>query len=110
MNPIDGDRFLWFLKEQKVKETGAFSKGLNKGLNIAISALKNKEITLPWEVDRVVYAKWIRYHEADIGWDEWGIRCSNCRGEIEDGKNHFPLWYKRCPFCDARMDGDSNEL
>ena len=33
-----------FLKEQKVKETGAFSKGLNKGLNIAISAIKNPQI------------------------------------------------------------------
>lgn len=33
-----------FLKEQKVKETGAFSKGVNKGLNIAISAIKNPQI------------------------------------------------------------------
>lgn len=33
-----------FLREQKVKETGAFSKGVNKGLNIAISALSNPQI------------------------------------------------------------------
>lgn len=43
MRPIDAD-IIKFLKEQKVKETGAFSKGLNKGLNIAISAIKNPQI------------------------------------------------------------------
>ena len=33
-----------FLSDSKVPETGAFSKGINKGLNIALSALGNNEI------------------------------------------------------------------
>ena len=97
MNPIDGDRFWLFLKDQKVKETGAFSKGLNKGLNIAISALKNKEITLPWEVDRVRHGRW--EWRGGIPW------CSNC-GEMPPGysyegdANTTPY----CPKCGAKMD------
>lgn len=38
------DQFATFLREQKVKQTGAFSQGVNKGLDIAISALLNDEI------------------------------------------------------------------
>lgn len=45
MRLIDADAFIRFLAEQKVKETGAFTKGLNKALNVAISALKNLQIT-----------------------------------------------------------------
>lgn len=45
MRLIDADSFIRFLAEQKVKETGAFTKGLNKALNVAISAQKNLQIT-----------------------------------------------------------------
>ena len=45
--------------------------------------------------------KWIGYHEADIGWDEWGCRCSNCKWEVEDEKITFPMNY--CPNCGAKM-------
>ena len=36
---IDNEAAYRFLSEQLVKETGAFSKGVNKGLNIARSAM-----------------------------------------------------------------------
>jgi hypothetical protein len=42
---IDSKRLYDFLTEQLVKETGMFSKGVNKGLNIARSALRNEQIT-----------------------------------------------------------------
>ena len=38
---IDSEVAFRFLTEQFVKETGAFSKGVNKGLNIARSAMRN---------------------------------------------------------------------
>lgn len=41
---IDSEKFYDFLTDQLVKETGAFSKGVNKGLNIARSALHNEQI------------------------------------------------------------------
>ena len=40
---IDSEAAYWFLSEQLVKETGAFSKGVNKGLNIARSAMRNPD-------------------------------------------------------------------
>lgn len=42
---IDSKRLYDFLTDQLVKETGMFSKGVNKGLNIARSALQNEQIT-----------------------------------------------------------------
>ena len=95
VNPIDGDKMFAFLKEQKVKETDAFSKGLNKGLRIAMSAVNNKEITLPWEVERVHYAYWIPRHS---GLSENWVDCSEC------GTVGSPFW-KRCPVCEAKMKG-----
>lgn len=52
MRLIDADAFIRFLAEQRVKNTGMFTKGVNKALNIAISALKNQQIT-PTVVDAV---------------------------------------------------------
>ena len=40
---IDSEVAFRFLTEQFVKETGAFSKGVNKGLNIAGSAMRNPD-------------------------------------------------------------------
>ena len=40
---IDREVAYQFLTEQLVKETGAFSKGVNKGLNIARSAMRNPD-------------------------------------------------------------------
>ena len=40
---IDSEVAFRFLTEQIVKETGAFSKGVNKGLNIARSAIRNPD-------------------------------------------------------------------
>lgn len=46
---IDSETAYQFLTEQLVKETGAFSKGVNKGLNIARSAMRSPDAipTLP---------------------------------------------------------------
>ena len=53
----------------------------------------------------VVHGRWIPYHEADIGWDEYGVKCSVCNFEVESLNirlvcNHY------CPNCGARMDGE----
>lgn len=40
---IDSEIAYRFLTEQLVKESGAFSKGVNKGLNIARSAMRNPD-------------------------------------------------------------------
>ena len=40
---IDSEAVYKFLTDQIVEETGAFSKGVNKGLNIARSAVRNPD-------------------------------------------------------------------
>ena len=54
----------------------------------------------------VVHGRWAGYHEADIGYDEYGVRCSNCNFEVEDNEVDFIMNY--CPNCGAKMDGDGN--
>lgn len=62
---IDSEVAYQFLTEQLVKETGAFSKGVNKGLNIARSAIQNPDsiptITPPNEALTLEDAKKERY-------------------------------------------------
>lgn len=45
--------------------------------------------------------KWIPYHEADFGWDEYGVQCSNCNWKVEDDDIKFSMPF--CPKCGARM-------
>lgn len=40
---IDSEAAYQFLTDQLLKETGAFSRGVNKGLNIARSAMRNPD-------------------------------------------------------------------
>ncbi len=40
---IDSEVAYQFLTDQLAKETGTFSKGVNKGLNIARSAMRNPD-------------------------------------------------------------------
>ena len=42
---IDSENLYKFLTDQRVKERGAYSKGVNTGLDIARSALRNEQIT-----------------------------------------------------------------
>lgn len=58
------------------------------------------------EAEPVRHGEWIPYHESDLGWDEYGCRCSECKIEIES-KDFWDVFNKRCPNCGARMDGDA---
>ena len=67
---IDGEAAYRFLSEQFVKETGAFSKGVNKGLNIARAAMRNPDAipTLrPVSRERVILCKDCRYWQSNNG-------------------------------------------
>ena len=54
--------------------------------------------------DAVKEGEWIPYHEADIGWDEYGVRCSVCGFEVES-QNVRLVCHGFCPKCGARMKG-----
>lgn len=55
MRMIDADRIFKLLKEQEEKETGVFTKGINKGINIAKCIIKD-DVQSPttYSVEKVV--------------------------------------------------------
>ena len=55
MRLIDADKLLDLIKDQKEKETGAYTKGINKGLNIVKSIICDEAQTpTAYDVDAVV--------------------------------------------------------
>lgn len=100
---IDADLFFQFLSDRKVKETGAFSKGLNKGLNIARSALRNEDACPTVDAVPVVHGRWEERYVPNgeyVSWD--GYYCSVC------GKQAAKSNY--CPNCGAKMDGGTQDV
>ena len=78
---IDSEAAYRFLSEQLVKETGAFSKGVNKGLNIARSAMRNPDaiptLTPPNEP---LTLKQLREMDGEPAW--WDDGDGSCWGII----------------------------
>lgn len=60
MRLIDGDKLFEFLSDQPVKEVGAFSKGVNKGLNIARSAIRNVDVVKPIDPETLQIVRELR--------------------------------------------------
>ena len=95
---IAANRLYRFLKEQKRNETGAFSKGVNAGINIALAAIRNEQIC-PVEAVEVVHGRWspVTY---GLGVTVTRWMCSNCKKyENSYGRTNY------CPNCGAKMDG-----
>ena len=97
---IDANALFDFLKEQREKETGAYSKGRNNGINVAIGAIRNEQICPTVDAVEVVH-------------EEWGEGRFNTRGDYEEqctGCKMFSIAYghEYCPNCGAKMDGDGN--
>lgn len=116
MTYIDSEKVYEFAKEQRVKETGGFSKGLNKGLQIMMSAARNRDAIPAADVVAVVRCRECRYAPSgtDDGFGlEWPedkpYHTNPCPFNIEDG------WYSHKPkpdfFCanGKRKDGGQDE-
>ena len=103
---IDNEAAYRFLSEQLVKETGAFSKGVNKGLNIARSAMRNPDaiptLTPPNDLLSLEQLRemdgepvWI----VDIGPHKWYgpgwaiVDRDNCL--VRTAKNWNPVFFER---------------
>lgn len=80
----------------------ALSRGEGCG-NVCRRAI---ERILAADVAPVRHGRWKPYHEADIGYDEYGVRCSNCKFEVEDHEVNFIMKY--CPNCGAKMGGGTD--
>lgn len=122
---IDSEAAYRFLSEQLVKETGAFSKGVNKGLNIARSAMRNPDAipTLrPVSRERIEEAwrgGWIAVRESEIAgfnpefaghYSLGGYKCSRCKAEaVLDCNDEFVL-DNFCPRCGAAMTDEAVQM
>lgn len=95
-----------FLRDSKVPETGAFSKGINKGLNIALSALGNEEIFPHVDAVEVVHGEWSTIEDDYCGLT--ALQCSECNQEYWFEDEPPIKIYNYCPNCGAKMDGDGN--
>ena len=63
---IDGEQLFEFLSDQLIKETGAFSKGVNKGLNIARSAIHNADAVKPIDPETLPIVRQLRAELARV--------------------------------------------
>lgn len=102
---IEREAFYKFLTEQKGKETGAYSKGRNAGLDVARSALHNREITPAADVALVRHGRWLL--EREPSGKPYCFHCSAC-----DDDFHcigITTAYDYCPHCGAKMDGKDGE-
>lgn len=63
---IDGNKLLELLSEQLVKETGAFSKGVNKGLNISRSLIRNPDAVKPIDPENLPIVRQLREELARV--------------------------------------------
>ena len=114
---IDSEVAYRFLSEQLVKETGAFSKGVNKGLNIARSAMRNPDAIptltppnepLPLEqlremdVEKVWRGEWVGVPSMGV-YDTVCSKCGYCPG-IRFWSSDF------CPHCGAPMTDQAVDM
>ena len=99
---IEREKAFKLIKEQKEKETGAYSKGRNKGLIIAGSIINNKEVLPTADVEEVKHGHWIKIVK-DIGKGRTltHYKCSLCGVYVSDKANY-------CYHCGAKMDGRRN--
>jgi hypothetical protein len=121
---IDSEAAYTFFKDQLEEETGAYSKGRNAGLRVAMSAVMNKDAIAAADVRPVVRGHKVAHNrpiagywasgKLDGGWDGMEGRvwvepimdnpvdyCSEC------GKRHDDTFQNFCPNCGADMREES---
>lgn len=79
--PIDGEQLFEFLSDKLVKESGAFSKGVNKGLNIDRSAIHNIDVVKPIDIETLPLVKELRKKIEELEDKNRRILYENLRSE-----------------------------
>ena len=116
---IDGEAAYRFLSEQLVKETGAFPKGVNKGLNIARAAMRNPD-AIPAlrpvsreQVEKVWRGEWIGDNDEKVGTiDGSPIKSSTCSvcGNWLVGSDEYDCSGHFCPACGRAMTDEAVDM
>ena len=87
---IDGEQLFEFLSDQLIKETGAFSKGVNKGLNIARSAIHNADAVKPIDPEALPIVRQLRSQLARVTAErDAAVECIyNIEDDIDRGNDN----------------------
>ena len=98
---IDSEVAYRFLTDQLLKVTGKYSEGVNKGLNIARSAMRNPDAIPTIDPESLRYtAHWECLGEVEalqLGSKYAASYCSRCRGRVRCRSDY-------CPHCGAKME------
>ena len=117
MRLIDADALYDFVNEQMEKETGAYTRGKNKALNIVKSALHNECAAPTIDPESLRERGHIVWKDRRVGGYKY-IQCPECKKEIEVERpidTKYPYcsrcgslladsFMNYCPKCGARMD------
>ena len=87
------------IKEQREKETGAYSKGRNNGLIIAGSIINNKEVLPSADVVEVVRCGECQWYDND--------ECQNPRIHMSDSAHLYTDKADFCSYGERRTDNDT---
>lgn len=101
---IEREKAFKLIKEQKEKETGAYSKGRNKGLIIAGSIINNKEVLPTADVVEVKHGEWTKVEVIGNGYGQTYYQHKNC---TVNSTQLYECPFEHCPRCGAKMDGGS---
>lgn len=99
---IDGNKLLELLSEQLVKETGAFSKGVNKGLNITRSLIRNPDAVKPIDPETLPIVRQLREElarvtaERDAAYSDFKLIEEECLCSVCDHQNEPDLFCADC--------------
>ena len=114
---IDSEAAYRFLSEQLVKETGAFSKGVNKGLNIARSAMRNSNaiptLTPPNEpltLDSRLTPKMVTCPKGWKGVRYTRFHCPGCKKVVKKGEAYCHKCGQALVFPIQRYDKENNRI
>lgn len=98
---IDSEVAYRFLTDQLLKVTGKYSEGVNKGLNIARSAMRNPDAIPTIDPENLrPAAHWECLSEADAlnyGGTYAALDCSRCGWRVRCKSDY-------CPRCGAKME------
>ena len=100
---IDADAF-----DKRIRlAVGSCEEELTEDFKDGISTILEMMKTAP-TVDAVpvVHGRWIRVYSRPGVFKYLGWTCDQCGQRT--GNEYAPQWYKFCPNCGARMDGDGN--
>lgn len=99
MRLIDADRMKAYIDAQKGRPF------IGCTIGEALKIMTDEQPTV--EAETVQHGKWIRIYSRPGVFKYLGWTCDKCGQRT--GNEYAPQYYKRCPYCGAKMDGEQHD-